>query len=304
MLAHALFVVGLALGALARITGVKHQGDSGWDLSQSLNGVTFQRAKAMTDPTPDRPTTRFSRLRSLKGHPGQYSAISALSRAAWKGAILPSNTAQNITTVGDFSTQYAVQCGWDGVPVWLLFDTGSSDMWAAQTGFVCVDSTDAKHEQGACGFGQPHTHGFAHGELDELHFLLQYGSGEHVSGPMGLSNIECGGIVVESQQVGLANRTFWHGDNVTVGILGLAYPAITSAYYGDIGDETPWNSITYTPFLTNAISQGDIDPVFSVAIMKNSSDGVLAWGGLPPISFRRTSYAATDLIIVSPSILF
>jgi hypothetical protein len=79
----------------------------------------------------------------------------------------------------------------------------------------------------------------------------------------------------------------------------LAYPSLTSAYYGNIGDEAPWNAYSYPPFFTTAIAQGTIDPTFSVAIMRNSSNGVLAWGGLPPVPYDQGINATSDLLIVS-----
>lgn len=294
--------MGLAAAGLAAVAKVE-QSREDWDLSKTMNGITFQRAKAISSPTPDRTTMRLSHLKNLKGKVSGYSAISLLGRT---GRAMPNKAAgkyQNITSVDGFSTQYAIQCGWDGKPVWLLFDTGSSDTWAVKSGFVCEDSVGNKHDRSACAFGEPRIRNFGHGTIDELHFFLSYGSGEQVSGPMGHSDISCGGLSVSEQQVGLANRTYWHGNNVTVGILGLAYPSITSAYYGQVGEETPWSAITYTPFLTNAIAQGTIDPLFSVAIMRNSSDGILAWGGLPPTMWRGEQNATTDLIVVSLSIL-
>lgn len=271
-----------------------------WDLAKPMNGLTFERAKAIKEPTKDRTTMFFSHLKGIKARPGQqHSGVSALSR--FRGMVPGSinQSFQNISALTAASTQYAVQCGWDGVPVWLLFDTGSSDTWATKTGFKCSDGSGDSHNEAACGFSTPYIDGFSHGQIDELHFYLKYGSGERISGPMGYSDVSCGGVSVSKQQVGLANNTYWHGNNVTVGILGLAYPAITSAYYGDIGQEAPWNAMSYTPFLTNAISQGAIDPVFSVALIKNSTDGVIAWGGLPPMDWQFRGYAKTDLIIVS-----
>lgn len=270
-----------------------------WDLSTPMNGITFERVKAVSAPTLDKPTALFSRLRNLQGRKRHGSATSALGRALRTAPNRTTPSFQNITAVGEFSTQYAVQCGWDGAPVWLLFDTGSADTWAAQNGFECLDGTGEPQSVGACGFGPSNIETFGEGAIDDLHFFLKYGSGEHVSGPMGYSDLVCGGVSVSKQQVGLANSTYWHGNNMTVGILGLAYPSITSAYYGAVGNEASWNAVTYTPFLTNAIVQGAIEPVFSVAISKNSSDGILAWGGLPPIDWQRGNYGATDLIIVS-----
>lgn len=275
-----------------------------WDISQPMNGVSFERIRANTKPSQDRPTARFSRLRSVRGKSSRGSTTSALGRALRTTPSRTKPSFQNVSAVGEFSTQYAVQCGWDGVPVWLLFDTGSSDTWAAQKNFECVDSLGDLRESGGCGFGGSQIEGFGQGEITDLHFFLKYGSGERVSGPMGYSDLACGGVSVSKQQVGLANNTYWHGNNMTVGILGLAYPSITSAYYGAIGNEASWNAVTYNPFLTNAIIQGSIDPVFSVALSKNSSDGILAWGGLPPIDWQRGSYAATDLIIVGISHIY
>lgn len=291
-------VIGFAAVVLAATAEVKQSGED-WDLAEAMNGFTFQRAKALSLPTPDRTSLRLSRLRNLKGHVAGHSATSVLGRAGRTPRISAAGKFQNISSIGGYSTQYAVQCSWDGKPLWLLFDTGSSDTWAVESGFVCEDSVGIEHPQAACAFGKSRVGHFGHEAIDELHIFLSYGSGERISGPMGYSDISCGGLSVSSQQVGLANRTYWHGNNVTVGILGLAYPSMTSAYYGQVGDETSWNSITYTPFLTSAIAQGAIDSVFSVAIMRNSSDGILAWGGLPPMKWNRSRNATTDLIVVS-----
>jgi hypothetical protein len=276
-------------------------GQESWDLSTSLNGFSFERAEALSTKSTESIGIHVSRLKNLKiksdTHP--RSSLSLLTRPDQpheKG--IPH---QNITAVGTFSTAYAIQCTWDQTPVWLIFDTGSSDTWAAKTGFRCENSVGNKRDQAACNFGQPHIKGFLQ-DISEVYFHRRYGSGEDVSGPMGTSDIACGGVSVSGQQVGLASRAYWHGNNVTVGILGLAYPSLTSGHIGDPGDpvdDSEWNNYPYTPWLSNAISQGLIDPVFSVTIDRNTSDGVLAWGGLPPMHWHPKSFASTDLIIVS-----
>ncbi|KAG5928075.1 hypothetical protein E4U53_002750 [Claviceps sorghi] len=274
---------------------------SGWDLSKPLNGFTFARAKALVQPTADRQTTRVSRISSIRGRSGRGNrhAVSSLVSVLRTPPSHGQHTYQNISTAGTFSTQYAIQCGWDGVPVWLLLDTGSSDTWAVQKGFECHDAHGARHREADCGFGDARVKDFGDGPIDDVHFYLRYGSGEKILGPMGYSDIACGGVTVAGQQAGLANYTYWHGNNFTVGVLGLAYPSITSAYYGAIGQEASWNAIQYVPFLTNAVMQGSIDPVFSVTLMKNSSDGIIAWGGLPPTLSQYDNYAATDLIVAN-----
>ncbi|KOS19150.1 putative aspartic-type endopeptidase [Escovopsis weberi] len=294
----------LVLSGLWAVSGVnvpqirKHGQD--WDLSRSMNGLRFERAKASRVPSRDVPTARFSRLRATRGLVGRrHTSTSALSRVQRNAPGTVRQSFQNISAVGEASTQYAVQCSWDGAPVWLLLDTGSADTWAAKSEFRCSDGTGAQHGQSACGFGRPYVDGFSHGEVPDVHFSLRYGSGEYVSGPMGLSDVSCGGASVTRQQVGLANSTYWHGNNVTVGILGLAYGSITSAYYGETGREAPWNAMTYTPFLTRAISQGGMKPVFSVGLSRNGTDGVLAWGGLPMVDWGVGAYASTELIIAN-----
>lgn len=37
------------------------------------------------------------------------------------------------------SEEYVAEIEWDGVPVKVIIDTGSSDTWLVQTGFTCVD---------------------------------------------------------------------------------------------------------------------------------------------------------------------
>lgn len=49
---------------------------------------------------------------------------------------------------------------------------------------------------------------------------------------MGKETVTLGGITVEQQEVGLVNLAGWIGDDFTSGLLGLAYPSITSAFAG------------------------------------------------------------------------
>ncbi|KAL6915780.1 hypothetical protein FSST1_007275 [Fusarium sambucinum] len=277
-------------------------GKGNWDLSTSLNGFSFERARALSvTKSPDRTVVYVSRLKKIKTQDDAYPrpSLSLLTRPDQPHE--KDTPHQNVTAVGAFSTAYAIQCTWDQTPVWLIFDTGSSDTWAAKTGFRCENSVGDKRNQAACNFGQPHIQGFLQ-DISEVYFHRRYGSGEDVAGPMGTSDIACGGVSVSGQQVGLASKAYWHGDNITVGVLGLAYPSLTSAYIGDPNDpvdEEEWNSYSYAPWLTSAILKGLIDPIFSVTIDRNTSDGVLAWGGLPPMHWHPRSYASTDLIIVS-----
>lgn len=286
-------VATLLASALTTVASDATLAGPGWSLASGMNGFTFKQAPKLSSATTvDSLTFQTSRLKRVRSPVAQRSAISAIGLQA-----STKDGRNNITSLGPYSAQYAIECTWDGVPVSLLFDTGSSDTWGVQEGFECEDNRGEVHAQTACGFGKPHLEGFSGETITDVHFRVAYGSGEKATGPMGFSDIACGGMTVSQTQVGLANRTYWHGNNITNGILGLAYPSLTSAFYGPIGDEAPWNTMTYPPFLTTAISQGVMEPTFSVAIMKNSSDGVLAWGGLPSIAYDDQTNATTDLII-------
>lgn len=295
-------LIGMVFPAFAGVAMTEIHGED-WDLSNPMNGVTFQRAKSITKATLDQTSLRYSHLKNIKGRtPGPLiSTLSAFSQATHARSLKFSSSYTNISAI-DGSTAYAIQCSWDGKPVSLIFDTGSSDTWAVKSDFKCEDTVGNGYTQAGCHFGQPWIDDFAHGEMLGMHFLVKYGSGDEVSGPMGRSDIACGGLSVSEQQVGLVNKTYWRGDDLTVGILGLAYPSITSAYYGEIGEESPLNRIPYTPFFTSAIAQGAIDPVFSIALARNSSGGLLGWGGIPPVPWKTETFARTDLIVVSSAL--
>jgi hypothetical protein len=290
-----LYILGLSLGCRA-VEVLAHPEVSAFDLTSVMSGLSFYKTEMMYETRSDEVSARFSQLRRIRSQPGHGSTWASVHPRVNDDT---HSKISNVSAVGDFSTQYAIQCGWDGEPVWLILDTGSSDTWATKSDFQCKDETGKAYSQAACGFGGPLIDEFGRGEADGVHLSIGYGSGEKVSGPMGYSDITCGGLSVSKQQVALVNSTYWRGNNVTVGVLGLAYPSLTNAFYGKLGDEAPWNAISYAPFFTTAMTQGTIDPVFSVAISKNSSDGMVAWGGLPPVAFNRHTNASTDLIIVS-----
>jgi hypothetical protein len=292
-------ILGMVFPALAGVAMTEIHGED-WDLSNPMNGVTFQRAKVITEATADKTTLRYSHLHNVKGRNGLHtSALSAMREATHVKSLKTSGSYTNISAIDGFSTAYEVRCSWDGQLVSLIFDTGSADTWAVKSDFKCEDTSGIGYTQSECAFGNPWIDDFGHGEIPGMHFFVRYGSGQEVSGPMGYSDIACGGLLVSEQQVGLANKTYWHGDNQAVGILGLAYPSITSGYYGAVGEETPANRIPYTPFFTSAVSQGSIDPVFSLALERNSSKGLLGWGGIPPGPWQMERFAKADLIVVS-----
>ncbi|KAF9878466.1 aspartic-type [Colletotrichum karsti] len=283
----------MGVGVLTTQAAVIDIHKSGVDLVSPLKGVSFQRIAAHREPTPDDVVGRTQPLKAIRSKIAGHNAATALQAAQPRDL---SSAYQNITALTPWGTQFAIEVVWDGKPINMLFDTGSSDTWAASSNLSCVSAMGTvAYPQEACGFGPDLIDEFKYGPIEDIHFLLSYGSGEKVSGPMGYSDIEVAGIVVRQQQVGLANQTHWYGNNYTNGIIGMAYPSITSAFTGDIEEKRPAFQVPYQPLFTSMVQQGLSADAFSVSLVRNSS-GVIAWGGRTglPIS-GPTAY--TDLII-------
>lgn len=201
---------------------------------------------------------------------------------------------ENITSTGAYGVQYGVEVKFNKQKLTLALDTGSSDTWAVSSKSNCTGYfTD-------CFFGPSYAGGFNQRPVLNEHLYIKYGDGEVVQGPIGFMDVTVGGIHVTNQTVALANDTFWNGNNVTSGILGLAYPSITNAYAGPFGEHSPWSQMQYPPIFSNMVAQGLVDNHFSIAISRNASDGVLGLGGVPKHlkGVDYSSLAMTDILIV------
>ncbi|KAL2262573.1 hypothetical protein VTK26DRAFT_903 [Humicola hyalothermophila] len=268
-------------------------------------GISYKIPKA-TRPWSSTKITQASQhaqpLRAL--HPGRAIRSNPKSAAAILGAhqrYAGGYGYENITTTSAYGTQYAVEAHWNGHPLWMLIDTGSSDTWAVQKDFHCIDYSGEFLPQDACSFGAPYPDTFQYGLTDPpMHMFIQYGDGEVVTGPMGYSDVTIGNITVKKQQVCLANTTYWYGNNYTSGLIGLAFPALTNAYYGETTEHGLASQVHYSPLFTSMVSQGLVDPVFSISIDRNASSGMLAFGGVAPATGLDLSKTATlDMIITS-----
>ena len=279
---------------------------------------------ALNDPPPGvrytvvEPTDQVNRAERNPTKAGEYQVIRGYSRhrttnpksaAAALGAHQRQHGGtgyQNVTSTNAFGTQYGTYIVIDGQPMLVIVDTGSSDTWVVAGNHTCVDSIGVKVPQSRCAFGPPYNGGFKYGPTEPAeHMTIQYGDGEVVSGPFGYSDVKVGNnITVKKAQISLADKTFWFGDNVTSGLLGLAYPSLTNAYLGSTEDglDDPFGSISYAPFFTTMVNQGKVPPVFSMTIDRNASSGMLSWGGTPPATgLHHRGCAEVDMVIVSSS---
>ncbi|KAJ5701592.1 acid protease [Penicillium malachiteum] len=94
-------------------------------------------------------------------------------------------------------------------------------------------------------------------------------------------------------EVGVMTQAAWDGDNITSGLVGLAYSAETSAYNSTTSKQHRYNAI-----FTNMYEHGLVDSYFSLAILHNLSGdaGYLTLGGLPLIKFNHT-WTSTNILV-------
>jgi hypothetical protein len=125
---------------------------------------------------------------------------------------------------------------------------------------------------------------------------LRYGDGEFLTGTVGFETITVGGLSVKKQEMGVVNSAAWNGDGVNSGLLGLAYPELTSVFNGtDPTKDSNANYAPYSPLLFTAIAQGSLaQPVLSVALNRGNFSaeesvpydphlGYLGFGGTVPV---------------------
>ncbi|KAK5160671.1 hypothetical protein LTS14_001683 [Recurvomyces mirabilis] len=241
-----------------------------------------------------------AKLLQLAKHilPLRKTSVTAKSSAALHNAMRATMTNVSLTQANQGGA-YAIDIDFGGQTFTTIFDTGSSDLWLAQQDVQCVEYLDKVLQPAACTFGLLAPDTFEDGTIDNENFYIIYGDGEELSGVWGYEDVSIGGLSVPYQQVALVDSALWNGDNVTSGLIGFAYPALTSAYPGnESAIDDPNSTIPYNPWIFNAITRDLIDPIFSLAIQRgsNNSGGQLALGGLPP-SCHNLTYTSTDLHI-------
>ncbi|KAL8974043.1 MAG: hypothetical protein Q9197_001716 [Variospora fuerteventurae] len=168
----------------------------------------------------------------------------------------------------------------------VVVDTGSADTWLIQEGFTCLEPRNGLvYPEAECAFGPPYKPSATFTEVPGENFNISYVDGETLTGTLGKDVMILGDVTVKNQEFGLVNYAAWNGDNRTSGLLGLAFPNLTSAYIGtDPKLDSDDNVVPYTPLFTNMYTQGLVAPLFSLAISRNpTSGGLLALGGLPPV---------------------
>ena len=137
-----------------------------------------------------------------------------------------------------------------------------------------------------------------------MHFRISYGSGQFLLGEMAYEKVEIGGITLPHQQIGLVETAYF--PDPFSGILGLAYPLITSAFRGPQANSSQdsrapnGNHVKYDPVSTSIINTKLNASTFSLGLSRNVSDsdgGYLVFGRDAPVATHGPT-ASTKLLKV------
>ncbi|OGE54264.1 hypothetical protein PENARI_c006G05815 [Penicillium arizonense] len=175
----------------------------------------------------------------------------------------------------------------------LLVDTGSSDTYVMKFGYTCINATDnLEIPRGDCLYSNKTYHkSSTYKRIPNQIFGIQYGAGL-ASGIMALEDVSIGDVTTKCQKIAIADHSNPMGDEVSSGLLGLAYPSITSAHPANKTDNTTFwfNRLPYNPLVNTMHQQGLIEPYFSLALSRSPQNkstafgGYLTLGGLPPVN--------------------
>ncbi|KAK7948488.1 eukaryotic aspartyl protease protein [Apiospora aurea] len=225
--------------------------------SLSIPGVEMRRARPFSNPlkaaVANKSSGSHAKLKRLpKSHSHRQPSAAAFfaehrQSDAGTGTTTPTG---NVSVVDRSATQYSVEVILNGSPFNLIMNTAGSDTWVRSRNFTCLNNATGSAPIPQCDWGKSGATGFPKGPIQNQHFAIKNADGSGVSGQLGYMNVSLANIAVPNQEVAIATQGIWHGDNVTSGMLGMAYPSLTSAYSGDdMNDTSDTSALEYSPFL-------------------------------------------------------
>ena len=90
----------------------------------------------------------------------------------------------------------------------MLVDTGSSDLWLANTSFRCFEGNNSEVSQANCRIGPlyDYKNDVFFTKIPNENFLASYGGDGVVSGIVGNVEVTLAGITVKNQEIGVVNK--------------------------------------------------------------------------------------------------
>lgn len=235
-----------------------------------------------------------------------------VARPSWKADAFRSVTRKGLASSKSYTDvlaggaqdeEYLTNITIGGQNFIVIVDTGSSDTWLAKTGFSCYNLTSYPEPQSECEFGPLYNPADSKTyKVDsDKNFNISYGDGEFLTGTVAFETVTVAGLTVTNQEIGVVTDAAWEGDGVSSGLIGLAYPGLTSVFNGtDPDDDSLSNLDEYDPFFFTAVKEGAVsEPLISVALNRgsvaaeesssyDSNLGYIAFGGIAPVSVTKT----------------
>lgn len=140
----------------------------------------------------------------------------------------------------------------------------------------------APRPQSGCAFGTLYNDDGNFKPNGESFSISYFPENEQLQGSFGTHPVSLAGITVPDQQVAIVDYAAWAGDGISSGLVGFAYPAVTSAQAAD------GSSVEYNPLFTTMVAEKRVkENVFTIAIDRvprgtpvSADAGQLALGGL------------------------
>jgi hypothetical protein len=152
-------------------------------------------------------------------------------------------------------------------------------------------------QESECTLGPLFSGAYTGGQIGNVNFNGTYG-GAFVAGTFGFENVTFAGLTVQNAQVSSVTTAHFTVPNVS-GLIGLAFPALTSEYPGtDPTDDQVKQIIAYEPIFFKMVDQKLTPPTFSFAPDRNGTNGLLALGGVPAVNTTGPT-ASTPMLSVS-----
>jgi cathepsin D len=183
-----------------------------------------------------------------------------MSRAFGKVSVMKASAYESLVNEADAYFIGTITIGTPGQSFLIDFDTGSSDLW--------VPSSQCSSE--CSGFNTYSSSESTTYVANGKRFSIKYGDGSSASGFFSTDTVTVGGISVKSQTFAQCTSLTGMSGDVNDGILGLAYPSLTSG-----GEKPLFYNMWSEGLISEAIFSFYLDPDTSAA-----SGGELIFGGV------------------------
>ncbi|KAK6470557.1 gastricsin-like isoform X1 [Huso huso] len=220
------------------------------------------------------PLKKFKSVRQQMKDSGKLKAIHytdpGLKYQGLHPNVYATSTNEPLMNYADMSYYGPITIGTPAQSFYVLFDTGSSNLWVAST--YCSSQACTNHPV----FNPSQSSTWS---SNGQSFSLQYGTGS-LTGVFGYDTVTVGGIAISNQEVGLSTNE--PGTNFVYaqfdGILGLAYPSLAA------GGETP---VMDTMMQQNLLQAN----VFAFYLSRNEAQGSeVTFGGVDQSRYTGSIY--------------